>query len=764
MLGYTLLNLLWHVFQWGGPENSVLVGNLLCVPLGMVVATAAWRVSSHPGVAANGKAAWRLIAVAYLCEFAANLLYFYFEYFAREQPYPSLSDALYLTYYPLVFAAMWAFSSSQITWAGRIRFWIDSGVVFLSGLMVLWPLVIGPHLSSADDWLATSLALVYPVGDLVLMFGFTQLMMREQGSFFVGAMRDLAIGFLFYVVADTGFSYLLLRHSYHTGDWVDIFLLGVNTMVTFAAARYRQAVNKQSALWAPAPRKVPWLQFVPYIAVALSYGLLLVQVLRREMEFVPALVVGAVGITILVLVRQILVLQENERLLAECQALMERLRHQAYQDPLTRLANRNLFREVAAAARSERRSQTVLLLDLDGFKRINDSMGHHVGDQLLQVVSHRLCICAATLGTVARLGGDEFAIMLEDADRDAAVGLAGQILVSLARPVSLQGRQLQVTASVGIASGEEGSVDDLLRNADVAMYEAKAAGKGRYAIYTPAMHGAALRRLELEADMRIALEQGQFRLQYQPVVDMRAGKITGVEALVRWAHPGLGLLLPGEFISLAEETGLILPLGRWVLREACRTARAWQVRYPASSPLTVSVNLSAWELMQADLPAIVRGIIEETGLAPNSLTLEITESLLMERTESLLFRLQALKELGVCLAIDDFGTGFSSLSYLKDFPVDIVKIDRSFVRGLARRSTELAVLGGIMEIVQALGLRTVAEGIEEVDQVSLLLGLQCQHGQGYLYSPPADADDIEQLLRHSAMGELHVRNLETASQ
>jgi predicted signal transduction protein with EAL and GGDEF domain len=357
--------------------------------------------------------------------------------------------------------------------------------------------------------------------------------------------------------------------------------------------------------------------------------------------------------------------------------------------------------------------------------------------------------------TVARLGGDEFAILMDGAGDQPATAAAGRIAQALGAPITVQGREVYVFASIGIAIAKPGSrdtADDLLRNADVAMYSAKSRGKGRYAIFEPTMHTAALERLELEADLRWALEGHEFILQYQPVVQLTTGRISSVEALVRWRHPQRGLVPPAEFISMAEETGLIIPLGRWVLEESCRQVAAWQQLRPADEPLGLIVNISARQLwLGEDLIGDVRHALEQSGLAPGNLVLEITESVLMQGTPVTQEALDGLKHLGVQLAIDDFGTGYSSLSYLRGFPIDIVKIDRSFVDVIGKGFKETALIRGIIELSHALGLSTVAEGIETAAQLAELTGLGCQLGQGYYFGRPDDPQAVPHWL---ALGRL----------
>jgi diguanylate cyclase (GGDEF)-like protein/PAS domain S-box-containing protein len=433
--------------------------------------------------------------------------------------------------------------------------------------------------------------------------------------------------------------------------------------------------------------------------------------------------------------------------------LEEQLVRQALNDPLTGLANRALFadRLEHALARGRRPGVTVaiLVIDLDGFKDINDSLGHDAGDDLLTIAGMRLQGHARPGDTVARLGGDEFGVLLEDIAAAEAVRSAEALLEGLATPIVLRDRDLTPTASIGIAIAADEDAETLLRNADTAMYAAKRQGKGRYALFEPAMHATVIERLDLAADLGRAVEKDQLHLCYEPQISLASGRICCVEALVRWRHPTRGEVPPAEFIPLAEETGMILPIGDWVLREACRQVKAWQERWPAPAPLTIAVNLSARQLQHHGIVDDVHAALAAAGLDPRSLVLEITETEIMEQLDAAITILTALRRLGVRLALDDFGTGYSSLSYLQRLPVDILKIDRSFVVDVARSIEDSALARGILTLAQTLGLETVAEGIETAEQLAALRELGCQLGQGYLFARPLGPGAVDALLeRH----------------
>jgi len=432
-------------------------------------------------------------------------------------------------------------------------------------------------------------------------------------------------------------------------------------------------------------------------------------------------------------------------------------RYKAFHDGLTGLPNRDLFldRLQQALDRSSRDGvlRAVLFLDIDNFKVVNDSLGHKAGDELLTVVAARLRACLRPGDSAARLGGDEFVVLLDGVgDAGDANRVAERIAEVLDSPIELGERQVVVGASVGIALTADHGIepDVVLRNADVAMYEAKKAGKGRSKVYDPDMFAQALRRLEMGNDLRRAIEQGELRLYYQPKVRLGTDSITGVEALVRWEHPERGLILPDEFIPLAEETGSIVPLGWWVLREACRRARDWGEQYPAALPLGVSVNVSGKQFQEADLVRGLAGIVQEVGLEPSRLQLEITESAVMADTEYAADMLRGLKGLGVKIAVDDFGTGYSSLSFLRRFPLDELKIDKEFVDGLGRSDQDEAIVRLVIDLSHALGLEAVAEGVETAEQLARLREMGCDQAQGYYFWESLTGEDAAALLAGSS--------------
>jgi diguanylate cyclase (GGDEF)-like protein len=436
----------------------------------------------------------------------------------------------------------------------------------------------------------------------------------------------------------------------------------------------------------------------------------------------------------------------NGRDISERKAFEAQLEHQAFHDPVTQLPNRALLNErvrhALARARRENTTLAVIFLDIDDFKTINDSLGHVAGDRVLLEVAKRLATSIRASDTAARFGGDEFAVLLEDiTGPEEVLDTAERVVERLLEPLHIEGKEIVVRASLGLSILDHRvmvNADELIRNADAAMYIAKRDGKGSYRLFEPSMHSDVVARLELRADLQRALVNDELELYYQPLIRLSGGTASGVEALVRWRHPERGLIGPSKFIPFAEESGLIIPLGRWVLREGCRLAMAIREHVLTETPLTMNINISVNQLHQSDIVADVRDALTDSGLDPESLTLEITETVMMINADLAEQRLTELKQLGVRIALDDFGTGYSSLAYLSRFPVDVIKMDRSFLSAGAS-----PVASGLATAVIGLGktfeLDVVAEGIEFAEQWSTLRELGCELGQGFYFARPMDA-------------------------
>jgi diguanylate cyclase (GGDEF)-like protein/PAS domain S-box-containing protein len=440
--------------------------------------------------------------------------------------------------------------------------------------------------------------------------------------------------------------------------------------------------------------------------------------------------------------------------ITERKAAEQQIEYQAYHDALTGLANRHLFQEhlslALALAQRRQKQVAVLFLDLDHFKVVNDSLGHTIGDALLQQVARRLKAAVRDGDTVARVGGDEFTIVLQDLARpqDSAV-VAQKVLRTVAEPMEILGHRLYVTTSIGITlSPEDGDdAETLLKNADTAMYRAKAEGRNNYQMSTRELSRSTQERMSVESGLHLALEKGDFTLLYQPQLDVETGVIVGMEALLRWQHPERGIVLPEDFIGVAEDRGLILPIGGWVLRQACNDVRRFHER--GLPHFRVAVNLSARQFRDPSLGATVRSVLAETGIPADTLELEITETVAMENVALTMTTLNDFRSSGVTIALDDFGTGYSSLSYLKRFPLDALKIDRAFVTDLPDKFEDAAIVSSVIQLANGLGLRVVAEGVEKREQLEFLKEAGCREVQGFYFSYPISIDEIEELVLRS---------------
>jgi len=491
-------------------------------------------------------------------------------------------------------------------------------------------------------------------------------------------------------------------------------------------------------------------QQLHYAGIAAAQSLFGLQV-----DYVIPLVALDILLQVAMALGMVIWLLEDER--KQVLAASEQIEHLAYHDALTGLPNRNLFldhlRLALALAGRDNRHVAVLFLDLDRFKTINDSLGHGAGDDLLRTVADRLRMCLRLGDTVARLGGDEFTILLpEMGDERDMVRVAEKLLALIRQPLVLQTREIVITGSIGISRfPHDGDIpEELLKRADVAMYQAKQRGRDGYQIYVPSMDADALERLSLENDLRRALANEEMRLHYQPILDSRTGRIEAVEALLRWQHPERGLLRPGDFLYIAEQTGLSNPLDLWVLRTATREIRGW---HEDGANIRVTVNLSARAFQQPDLVERVQGVLQDTGLPALLLELEITETLAMQNAEVSLGVLRALKDLGIRIAIDDFGTGYSSLSYLRTFPIDTLKIDESFVRSLNVGDVQSEIPAAMIALAHSLDIRVVGEGVEEEAQWLILREQGCDEVQGFLFSKPLPPGECRDLVMRQEAGE-----------
>ncbi|GIF24055.1 diguanylate cyclase (GGDEF)-like protein [Actinoplanes tereljensis] len=734
VLGSGAMLFAYGVFWLGGIGDDFtrrLVTDATHIPLMAVAALLGLRlVRRGSGLDRRSRRAWMFITVAYFCQVVAEISWFVEDAILGDPAYPAFADYWFLAFVPFMFAGLLLMPGALRTRLERHKLLIDSLIVVAGAFMVFWYLVLGPLLPAGGE---VSYPLVFgamiPVGDLLLILALaTVLLRRSAGS---GSVLLLVGAVAVCVVADVAYSYLNLHAEFSGGMWPDVFWMAGNYL--YVVATYRSFRERSR----PQPKRATRgkINFLPYAAGVLAYALLGFLALEVDLYPLGGVIVGAIVLTFLIIVRQMYALRENRRL--------------AVTDPLTGLANRALVNERLAdlAGQPPRadRLGAVLLIDLDLFKPINDAYGHEAGDAVLTAVATALRAAIRSGDTAGRIGGDEFAVVLPNLpDREAAETVAQRLVEALRTPVIFGDVLLAVEASIGVAyhDGTARDGDELLAHADTAMYAAKRAGRGRYQLFT-----AELDTRARDAELRRAVENNELVVHFQPAADFAEDRVVAVEALVRWNHPQRGLLMPDAFIDLAEETGAIVGVGEWVLREACRQAAEWRATIPAAADILLSVNLSPQQAAQTGLVEIVRGILADTGFPAKRLILELTESVVLQPDEATVARLTALREMGIRIAVDDFGTGYAALSYLRRLPVSILKIDRSFVTGIDEDPKAYAIAEAVVRLGHAFGMHVVAEGIETIAQTRRLLEMGCYLGQGFLFHRPQSGEAIAALLR-----------------
>ena len=688
-------------------------------------------------------ATWLFIAAGQLMFVTGDTLWTWMEAIG-ESPFPSIADVAYIAGYPL-FGIGFALAIRLRVRGGDRAGLLDGWILASASALVGWVLLVRPVLDDSLDTLALAISAAYPLGDLILI-GVAIGLVATPGSR-SPAFVLLVAGVVLQFGVDVAYAFQVADETYVAGSLID-----AGWLVAYAVTGVAALHESMREVAAPHPVSVAWLGRLRMafltIAMLTGPGLVLLVDMRWESD-VPVLAVGSGVLSLLVLVRLGGVVRALARDNAVRRKLEDELSYRAAHDPLTGLANRRRFvdrLEILLAANPGGRL-SVLFLDLDDFKTVNDTAGHTVGDQLLAVVGARLRGHLREGDLAARLGGDEFGILLDGSDVPAAMLVAQRLLAAMNEPVTLDGLTTTIRTSIGIVDGSrpDATGPELLRDADIAMYAAKASGKGRFAVYAPEMRATVIDRLQLEEDLGAAIQLRQLHLEFEPILELDGGRLRAAEALVRWEHPVRGTLQPDQFIPLAEETGHIVDVGRWVIRTACRQLARW--REHLEPELVMTVNVSARQLADAGLVDDVAGALAAHHLPPESLVVEVTESALLTDGDDALANLTALREMGIRIAIDDFGTGYSSLSYLGRLPVDILKIDRAFVSRLDDEAEERPLAAMVVRLGETLGLETIAEGIETPQQLAALRRLGCELGQGFLFARPASAEVFEAAAR-----------------
>jgi diguanylate cyclase (GGDEF)-like protein len=728
----------WLVVHDGGTVMPGFAGG----PVAMVAAFAACRrIGSMIVVPRPIRGFWRLISHAAICIGIGSVCAFAF---ANNDPglspYMAVPTLLGVVMAVLAFLRLPVERRSLLRWAQLV---LDGATVAVAGALIYWYVVLDLA-TAATSTLTQNGAAVTGVGALIALVVIGRAAMSPASAVDSVSLRILTVAPVVAVAAT-----VLLIAGGETGRLI-ISVLGVPVVgAAMVLAAYRQEVAlRRPAATPAAPSSRSLYNALPLVAVIATAALVITVSARQLGWHQRVVIIGAVLIATFVVARQLLGLRANARMLAGIRRQQAELQHLAMHDPLTGLANRARFGTVLGERLDAHRSASVLLVDIDDFKMVNDTMGHAVGDQLLFEVAQRLRHHSAVSHLPSRLGGDEFAVLLDVDEPAEAEEAAARILAALAVPFRVGEHQLLAHASIGVAlAGQGDSADEVLRNADIAMYAAKAAGKASWARFEPRMHNEVVNHARLGSELHNAIIRHELRLAYQPVFDLVTGLMSGAEALVRWQHPVRGLVSPADFIPVAERSGLIVPLGSWVLREACEQLAKWHAEYGAAAIRSINVNVAARQLRESGFVDEVAAVLSDTGLIPANLVLEVTESSVLDGRQ-VRETLQALHELGVRLALDDFGTGQSSLSLLRAFPVDVLKLDKSFVDGICDGEDRgrLAVAAAVAQLAEYLDLYAVAEGIETAAQAERLREMGYRLGQGYFMAKPLPPAEMAELM------------------
>lgn len=744
---------------------------------------------------------WLLFSLAMICWAIGDTLWAYYELIISEVPYPFIGDLFYLMIYPLFFIGVLGLVnhkqvSPQATWL-----WLDFFIVFLSALGIYWNFLIGPSWHASEQpWQSVLVSTAYPIGDLLLIMAVTLIIFLPLSPAWRLPMFFMLAGHILTAVADSIFNYQSINEIYESSSFFNIlFSLGPLVLMLSGLSQAvvaRQVILEERTL----PMKIRSDMNLPRLIAPVFWLILALAIVIFNPSAKQAFPQAQFSVWVMIIIilftfRQILATLENSRLAWELQTMNnqlekhvaertsdlvlrnaelrsemeerkrieimlrereEKLTHVALHDPLTGLANRALlFDRISQSIQHYQRTNktyAVLFLDLDNYKDINDSLGHVAGDQLLVEVGRRLTSLVRGVDTVARVGGDEFIILLHEfPENDYVTLIVNRVMDFTKKPFLLGNRSIYITASIGVVTVDSSTTEysdatEIMRDADLAMYTAKSTGKARYIHYQPSLRNNSVDRVALDADLHQALEQHEFTLYYQPVMKLGTPTLAGFEALIRWNHPVYGLIAPSEFIPLAESNGLIDAITRWVLRTACLQLQEWLSQFPRLPSLYISVNISPNSLWQPNFATWVNEALSNSSVSPDRLVLEIVETALIQDVELAVQVFSKLRAQRVRVGLDDFGIGYSSLAYIKEYPIDVLKIDRSFTSHVTTKPEVKAVVRAVVTLARELNVGVIAEGIETADQLVVMKEAGCEYGQGNLFSEPLSPENVWSLL------------------
>lgn len=784
---------LWVIFFYNS-DNKFQISDIAFILLNALSVWTVFLAARFTKPESSQKSlAWYLIASAQLLFVIGDVIWYVFEGILFIEPYPSLADLFYMLYYPVILVGIFIFPRIKTSKFEYKKSTIDFLLTLLSAGLVSWFFLLSPASSGLEQesFLVKFLSIAYPAADLVLLLMLLILIYNYPRGREHGALFFLILSILVQIISDVIFSYQSLIDSYISGSWVDcgwlfgylfLGLAGITQIQVEQKERNKKDIlnflsNIELGKFVKGVQK-----YLPYFFVFTSYSVLVFYVANEIPERFLVLVIGIGLIIFLSMLRQFLVILENEKLNKELEISLSDLSEKNYQientnvelrheitqrkkieeqlsfdalhDCLTKLPNRTLLLDrlnhaIEIAKRNSDFSFSVLFLDLDQFKNVNDTMGHSIGDELLKKFSERVQGCIRNSDTFARLGGDEFAILLENHDTaDEATHVADRIQECMREPYLFTGQNFFITASIGIVneiSKDYNNAEEILRDADIAMYRAKELGKDRYQIFSSSMRVEMLSKITLESQLRTALEEKSFVIHYQPIFSLENNKLVGFEALLRWNHPQLGLLMPMDFLSVAESSGLILEIGNWALQESCMQMKKWIDEYPEFSDLSVNINFSQKQVIQPDFIERIKDMLQRTGLPARNIHIDIAETVLMNNKGLAEKISKELFKLGIDLQIDDFGSGYSAIRYLQHIPVNSIKIDGLFIKDIEKNKKSTQLVQTMINMAEDLNVKIIAEGIETKEQLLKLKTMTCEYGQGFYLSYPMPVEKVEKL-------------------